>query len=173
MGATSVRFLNTWPVHGLTTGGSAVFPTSPSCRGRAGVFRHACPPSPSSSGNGKICPISKMSQDETHVRDRDFASSRSGAIVYSIANVSKRTREPRRFSPSALVVRSFTHIAGGGLVPPFIRLGGRFAKIGSASPDRILLRFLNDSRLRTIRRENGNGRRRNVGVAGTARGPLR
>lgn len=35
---------------------------------------------------------------------------------------------------------------------------------------RLFVRFLNDNRLRTIRRENENGRRRN---AGAARGPLR
>lgn len=46
---------------------------------------------------------------------------------------------------------------------------------GRPSRGRFSARFLNDSRLRTIRRENGNGRRRNVDtVAGTARrGPLR
>lgn len=92
---------------------------------------------------------------------------RSCAIVsLFIVNVSREQLKRRR---SSLLVRgSFFHAHRQVSFPFWLR--GRFAKIGSASPDRLLLRFLNDSRLRTIRRENGNGRRRNVGVAGTALG---
>lgn len=133
-------------------------------------------PLSSSFDKRKISLMSKISLvDEKNNKEfEENVCFRSNAAVFSIVSVSKEQRGRRRFCLSfslfhSLTVRDsfFTHIDS---VPSFWHRG-RFAKIGSASPDRLLPRFLNDSRLRTIRRENGNGRRRNVGVDGNGSGP--